>query len=74
MLDGSLPIGTSLGLDIALVREHPRYAAKLASRRPVHVWTVDEPDDVARCLELGAAAIITNRPAAVLRELTLARV
>jgi glycerophosphoryl diester phosphodiesterase len=28
----------------------------------VHVWTVDEPDDVELCLRLGVDAIITNRP------------
>jgi glycerophosphoryl diester phosphodiesterase len=30
--------------------------------RRVHVWTVDDPDDVKLCLKLGVDAIITNRP------------
>ena len=30
---------------------------------------MNEPDDVQRCLDLGAEAIITNRPAAVLSDL-----
>lgn len=35
----------------------------------VHVFTVNEPDDVARCLDAGVEAIITNRPAEVLAQL-----
>jgi glycerophosphoryl diester phosphodiesterase len=33
----------------------------------VHVWTVDEPEDVERCLEAEVDAVITNRPAEVLQ-------
>ena len=32
---------------------------------PVVTWTADTPDEVARLLALGVAAVITNRPAAV---------
>ena len=70
----SLPAGTAVGLDVRLVREHPDYVARVRARRPVHVWTVDEPDDVRRCLELGVDAIITNRPAQVRQQVTPARV
>jgi glycerophosphoryl diester phosphodiesterase len=35
----------------------------------VHVWTVNEPEDVDLCAGLGVDAIITNRPADVLRRL-----
>jgi glycerophosphoryl diester phosphodiesterase len=38
----------------------------------VHVWTVDEPADVALCLELGVDAIITNRPRAVVAQVAAA--
>jgi glycerophosphoryl diester phosphodiesterase len=35
----------------------------------VHVWTVNEPEDVDLCVDLGIDAIITNRPGAVLSQL-----
>jgi glycerophosphoryl diester phosphodiesterase len=37
------------------------HAAGLA----VAAWTVDEPQDVRRCRDLGVDALITNRPGAV---------
>jgi glycerophosphoryl diester phosphodiesterase len=35
----------------------------------VYVWTVDEPADVELVLRLGIDAIITNRPADVVKRL-----
>ncbi len=69
--DGSLPAGVSIaGLSVDIVRAHPRYVEKVHARGGgVHVWTVDEPDDIALCSSLGVDAIITNRPAQVLRVL-----
>lgn len=68
--DGTLPPGARIaGLDIALLRSRPEYAARLRERgHAVHVWTVDEPEDVERCLAAGVEAIITNRPRAVLEQ------
>ena len=62
--DGALPFGSTIaGPDIAILRAHPNYVAKV--RRlggQIFTWTVDEPEDVALCRELGVSAIITNRP------------
>ena len=45
----------------------PRPAAPdLASGRELHVWTVNTPDDLQLCLDLGVKAVITDRPAYVL--------
>ena len=66
--DGSLPKGIhTVGLDIKIVRKYPQTVARQHRRgHEVYVWTVDEPADVALCLELGVDAIISNRPRAVL--------
>jgi glycerophosphoryl diester phosphodiesterase len=58
------------GPGIELVRRRPELIRSLrAAGHRVHVWTVDEPEDVELCLELGVTAIITNRPRAVLDQL-----
>ncbi|NEB77750.1 glycerophosphodiester phosphodiesterase [Streptomyces sp. SID14478] len=69
--EGRLPKGVHIaGPGIRIVRNHPAYIEKLTrAGHQVHVWTVNEPDDVDLCVRLGVDAIITNRPAAVLRHL-----
>lgn len=69
--DGRLPKGVgTAGPGMRIVRNHPAYVARLkrAGHR-VHVWTVNEPEDVELCAELGVDAIITNRPRQVLSQL-----
>ncbi|MGW1785504.1 glycerophosphodiester phosphodiesterase [Streptomyces sp. NPDC002143] len=69
--DGRLPAGVGIaGPSIRIVRNHPAYIERLKrAGHQVHVWTVNEPEDVDLCAELGIDAIITNRPRAVLRRL-----
>ncbi|MFG2121661.1 glycerophosphodiester phosphodiesterase [Streptomyces sp. NPDC048710] len=69
--DGRLPAGVRIaGPSIRIVRNHPAYVERLKrAGHQVHVWTVNEPEDVDLCVELGIDAIITNRPRAVLRRL-----
>ncbi|MGW2708726.1 glycerophosphodiester phosphodiesterase [Streptomyces sp. NPDC001356] len=69
--DGRLPAGVRVaGPSIRIVRAHPAYVERLKrAGHEVHVWTVNEPEDVDLCVGLGVDAIITNRPRAVLRRL-----
>ncbi|MFF8968696.1 glycerophosphodiester phosphodiesterase [Streptomyces sp. NPDC014995] len=69
--DGRLPAGVGIaGPSIRIVRSHPTYVERLKrAGHQVHVWTVNEPEDIDLCVELGVDAIITNRPRAVLRRL-----
>ena len=66
--DGVLPRGVGIaGPGMGLLRLHPRYVARVHRRGgSVHVWTVNDDDDIALCLELGVDAIITDRPRRVL--------
>jgi glycerophosphoryl diester phosphodiesterase len=62
------------GPGIALLRENLRFALKLgASGRRLHVWTVNTEADLDLCLELGAEAVITDKPALALHHLDAAR-
>ncbi|MGW0633239.1 glycerophosphodiester phosphodiesterase [Streptomyces sp. NPDC002758] len=69
--DGRLPAGVRIaGPSIRIVRNHPAYIERLKrAGHQVHVWTVNEPEDVDLCVELGVDAVITNRPREVLRRL-----
>ncbi|HUW79104.1 MAG TPA: glycerophosphodiester phosphodiesterase family protein [Candidatus Nanopelagicaceae bacterium] len=59
-----------VGPGIELIRKDPSLVDRLHKQgREVHVWTVDDPKDVALCLELNVDAIITNKPAEVRREI-----
>lgn len=69
--DGRLPAGVRIaGPSLRIVRGHPAYVERLKQAgHQVHVWTVNESEDVDLCVELGVDAIITNRPRAVLQQL-----
>ena len=72
--DGGLPRGAQIaGLDKAIIRRWPKTVRRLHDRgHQVYVWTVDDEADIDRCLELGVAGIISNRPAFV-RDYVLGR-
>jgi glycerophosphoryl diester phosphodiesterase len=58
------------GPGIDLLRDNPRFRRRLArSSRRVHVWVVNDPEDIDLCLELGVEAIITDTPAKALLHL-----
>jgi glycerophosphoryl diester phosphodiesterase len=69
--DGALPAGAiAAGPSLRALRAFPDYVERVHARGgEVHVWTVDEPDDVRFVLDLAVDVVITNRPAAVLRML-----
>lgn len=69
--DGRLPAGARVaGPSMRIVRHHPAVILRLQKAgHQVHVWTVDEPEDVELCVRLGVDAIITNRPKQVLAQL-----
>ena len=73
--DGSLPPRVrAAGPSIEIVRAHPGYVARVHEQgSAVHVWTVDEIDDVDFVIGLGVDVIITNRPRQVLRHLGRAK-
>jgi glycerophosphoryl diester phosphodiesterase len=55
------------GPGIATLRRHPAFARRLGdSGRDIHVWTVNTPEDLELCQELGVKAVITDRPAYLL--------
>jgi glycerophosphoryl diester phosphodiesterase len=69
--DGTLPPQCSIaGPSLAILRRHPRYVERVHEQgNRVHVWTVDEREDIDFVLGLGVDAVITNRPRRALRHL-----
>jgi glycerophosphoryl diester phosphodiesterase len=57
-----------VGPGIALLREEPDLARRIArSGHDIHVWTVNTEEDYRLCVELGVAAVISDRPGYMLR-------
>jgi glycerophosphoryl diester phosphodiesterase len=53
------------GPGIEFVREHPELVRRIVkSGTRVHCWTVNAPEDIDRCVDLGVEAIITDTPGA----------
>ena len=69
--DGTLPMPvTTAGPSLEILRAHPRFVQRMHDRgHRVHVWTVDEPADIAYVLGLGVDAVISNAPRRVLDQL-----
>ncbi len=68
---GVLPRGVRIaGPRLEVLRKKPSYVERAhALGNRVYVWTVDKPEDIEFVRELGVDAIITNRPADVLKQL-----
>ena len=54
------------------LRRHGVLAAARRHGIAVHVWTIDEPAEMRRLLDMGVDGIMTDRPA-VLREVMIER-
>ncbi|WP_278260841.1 glycerophosphodiester phosphodiesterase [Nocardia sp. AG03] len=55
---------TAVGPSVKTLREHPELVDKAAAAgRATYCWTVDHPDDVKLCADLGVSWIATNHPA-----------
>ena len=55
--------GWIAGPGIDLVRRHPDLVRKIRKAgTEVHVWTVNSPEDVDLCVDLGVSALITDQP------------
>ncbi len=73
-LEGRFPEHISIsGPSIELLTEFPEITANaLEQGMRVHPWTIDEPDDVDRCLAASVEMITTNRPLQVLERVRTA--
>lgn len=68
VIEGRLPDGIDIvGPDLRLVRADPDFVARARWHgNEVHVWTVNEPDDIEFCLDLGVTGFTTDCPDRVL--------
>jgi glycerophosphoryl diester phosphodiesterase len=56
-----------VGPGIRVLRDHPKLGLRLVdSGHELHVWTVNSKRDLHLCLELGVAAVISDKPAYML--------
>jgi glycerophosphoryl diester phosphodiesterase len=73
--DGSRPAGAfAAGPSLRALQANPTYVERVHDAGgEVHVWTVDKPADVEFVVGLGVDVVITNRPRAVLAQLSVGR-
>ena len=63
-------LSTAIGPSITVLRRYPGLVERAhATGTEVHVWTVNEPEDMAFVLELGVDTVITDRPGTLLDHL-----
>lgn len=56
-----------VGPGIVELRDHPKLGSRISrAGHDIHVWTVNTPEDLQVCLDLGVKAVITDRPAYIL--------
>ncbi|KAF0849603.1 MULTISPECIES: glycerophosphodiester phosphodiesterase [Nocardia] len=54
---------TAVGPSVKTLREHPELVDKAAAAgRATYCWTVDDPEDVQLCADLGVSWVATNHP------------
>ena len=59
--------GWIIGPGIGELRAHPGLGRHLRlADREIHVWTVNTAEDLQLCLDLGATAVISDKPAYML--------
>jgi len=59
-----------IGPGIDELTEHPGLGRRLArAHRRMHVWTVNTEEQLKLCVDLGVEAVITDRPAYILKQL-----
>lgn len=59
------------GLRMSVLRDSPRFVRRVRRNgHRIHVWTVNNPDDLDLCVELGVEAVITDNPAMALAHLS----
>jgi glycerophosphoryl diester phosphodiesterase len=65
--DGRLPEGVRIaGPDVRLLKADPDYVARARVHgNQVHPWTVNTPEDIRFCLDLGVTGLTTDDPEAV---------
>jgi glycerophosphoryl diester phosphodiesterase len=61
---GSLPLGArTVGVDVRLLRNDPDFVARARGHgNQVTAWTVNEPEDITFCEDLGVAGFTTDYP------------